>query len=469
MFKKATLTLFVICFLLLGFVASADPDFGWHLVCGNRILEGQSWCLDNHFSYYLTNYKFYNPSFIFDILLALFYRIGGFVGAGILGSLIFAGTAILFTKALPKKVPQAIGFVGFLAVFFLSGQIFDLGVRSQLASFWFSLLFLYFLQKLSERKVPLWVFPLAMVFWVNSHGGFFLGLVLLGFYAVAQVIQRTKEVKRSLATLASTFAATLINPFTYKVYVELVRHFNAPLNTTIAEWVSPPLLHRMIIFFVVAGLLGWLAFWWYRRRSAWEIFIALIVVFFAALAITARRNLPFFYIFAIYSFLYYLPWKWPEKKDWLTVFVALPLLFLGFKKAEKALAFNTNWEKYCNEGASRYPCAVVKKYPNLQGNVFNTYEWGGFLIWQWPEAKVFIDGRMPAWMDDYNSSTYETWLYILQTRPGWEKILEQYQTTHLLIGNGVFLDLLLQERGVEFGWQELYRDEQAAFYGKISQ
>ncbi|MFH1896422.1 MAG: hypothetical protein ABH814_03050 [bacterium] len=65
MIKKIALILFVVCSLLFGFMAVKDPDFGWHLVCGNRIiLEGQSWCLDNHFSYYLTDYQFYNPSFL---------------------------------------------------------------------------------------------------------------------------------------------------------------------------------------------------------------------------------------------------------------------------------------------------------------------------------------------------------------------------------------------------------------------
>ena len=31
--------------------------------------------------------------------------------------------------------------------------------------------------------------------------------------------------------------------------------------------------------------------------------------------------------------------------------------------------------------------------------MFNHYDWGGFLIWQLPEYKTFIDGRMAAWRD----------------------------------------------------------------------
>ena len=32
-----------------------------------------------------------------------------------------------------------------------------------------------------------------------------------------------------------------------------------------------------------------------------------------------------------------------------------------------------------------------------QGNIFNDYNYGGYLIWKLPSQKVFIDGRMPSW------------------------------------------------------------------------
>jgi hypothetical protein len=34
------------------------------------------------------------------------------------------------------------------------------------------------------------------------------------------------------------------------------------------------------------------------------------------------------------------------------------------------------------------------------GNVFNEYDFGGYLIWQVPGTKVYIDGRMPSWRQD---------------------------------------------------------------------
>jgi len=29
--------------------------------------------------------------------------------------------------------------------------------------------------------------------------------------------------------------------------------------------------------------------------------------------------------------------------------------------------------------------------------LFNDYDFGGYLIWQLPQTKIYIDGRMPSW------------------------------------------------------------------------
>jgi hypothetical protein len=40
--------------------------------------------------------------------------------------------------------------------------------------------------------------------------------------------------------------------------------------------------------------------------------------------------------------------------------------------------------------------AFLKQYPPA-GNLFSIYNWGGYLTWQLPEKKMFIDGRMNSW------------------------------------------------------------------------
>jgi hypothetical protein len=61
---------------------------------------------------------------------------------------------------------------------------------------------------------------------------------------------------------------------------------------------------------------------------------------------------------------------------------------------------------------------------NLVGlRLYNTYEWGGYLIWRWgPEHKVFIDGRCLVYRDDLLSETFT----VSDADPGWRDVLQRW-------------------------------------------
>lgn len=117
-----------------------------------------------------------------------------------------------------------------------------------------------------------------------------------------------------------------------------------------------------------------------------------------------------------------------------------------------------------------YPCEAVdflKKQPQ-KGNIFNRYEWGGFLIWQLPESKIFVDGRMPAWQTPSGKSPYTIYLETLQTQPGWQETLESYNINWILISPNTFMDLLLAPNPENFGWEKAYRDKISVIYRRKS-
>lgn len=55
------------------------------------------------------------------------------------------------------------------------------------------------------------------------------------------------------------------------------------------------------------------------------------------------------------------------------------------------------------ERGAGYPSQAVD-YINEHGcgggNIFNFYDYGGYLVWKLPAYKVYIDGRMPVWRDE---------------------------------------------------------------------
>jgi hypothetical protein len=61
-----------------------------------------------------------------------------------------------------------------------------------------------------------------------------------------------------------------------------------------------------------------------------------------------------------------------------------------------------NWYKYCSLQST--PCSQDStkflQTNKLTKNLFTYYDWGGWLIWNYPDIKPSIDGRMIAWTDE---------------------------------------------------------------------
>jgi len=483
--KNQSLFLILLFIFILGFSPVKDTDFGWHYRCGlprnpehtlgtfwlrgKQIITGDTPCLKNTFSYYLSNYQAYYSSFLSDLSIATIYDFGGkFIGLSIFGSMLFVISAIFFIFIFPQINIFVSTFI-FSLIFWLSSGVLDLGIRAQNFTFTFFIVLLYLLKNLDTKKNwKLIFFPLLFFIWVNTHIGFFIGFVPLGLFFIQSLLEHKNQIKVFLILITS-FLATLINPFSLKIYWEIYHHATIPLNTLIAEWV-PPNLYMVILVVISSTIVTVLLLPSFRKK----LFLITLLLFTTILTLTARRNLPLFWTVVLYSFLQ-TPFsirnfskRLDEKYSAIfgSILVTL-ILIIGAINIPKTIVFDTSWSDYCSKGLYGYPCQAVKDYPKLNGNVFATYEWGGFLIWQKPEIKVFVDGRMPAWKGEDNKSPYQTYLEIIQTQPGWNETLRKYKTDFLLISQGTFLDLLLEKEAKKFNWQEVYRKGGVVIYKKI--
>jgi hypothetical protein len=143
-----------------------------------------------------------------------------------------------------------------------------------------------------------------------------------------------------------------------------------------------------------------------------------------------------------------------------------------------------------------YPVGAVEylKAKNITGNVFTGYNWGGYMIWRHPEAKVFVDGRMPSWenrnalpgesvsaMDDYfgilqgriglaeQFDKFNIWVVVWSTEPNTNRASksERIVLKKLLGEEAVTPDIDLLRTLQELGWEEYYRDDTAVVMRRI--
>jgi hypothetical protein len=93
-----------------------------------------------------------------------------------------------------------------------------------------------------------------------------------------------------------------------------------------------------------------------------------------------------------------------------------------------------------------------------EGRMFNSYNWGGYLMWTLPEYSVFIDGRA----DLYGDELMGAWWEVVNGSEKGFALLDKWQVKFVLLEPGwpVLQKLPTQD------WQLLYKDNQAIIYGR---
>jgi hypothetical protein len=117
--------------------------------------------------------------------------------------------------------------------------------------------------------------------------------------------------------------------------------------------------------------------------------------------------------------------------------------------------------------------------------MFNTYGWGGFLVWVWPEKKVFTDGRFPQIMHQGRTLLEEYYdFYLPDKLPGQ---LDKHDIGLVLISRPKALELkwyeewlysfneadkepanrpLADHLGASADWRLAYQDDTSLVYVK---
>ncbi len=451
---------------LIFFRAPADTDLGWHLRAGEYFWTTGEILRENVLTYFLPNYEWSNSYFFYDILTFEIWRLGGITGLALASGFLGVGIFAIFDRIDPRR--KSINFGLFLIFAALGWATFSLGFRAQLFSLAGILATFYFLRRSETAPKFLFALPPLFLFWANLHGGFFLGLAILFFWSAKKIWSQPHDCGKFGGIILASGLATIANPFGVGIFAEAWNHFRAPLDNLIAEWVAPEIFGKSVI--ATAALFLILAT---AKKSKMKIFWLATITSFALLALAARRNIALFGLVAILasSELWSAEFAKLEKNKFISlgrnILVGGGILFLIFARAPTEFK-TARAENYCREIGRNFPCAAVKFLQSQNSrdkNIFSQFEWGGFLEWQLPKNRFFVDGRMPAWRTKNGESPYFTYLKIIQARPGWENFLTELRTEQILIASGTFLDLELREHK-NSNWREIFRDEVAVIFEK---
>jgi hypothetical protein len=328
------------------------------------------------------------------------------------------------------------------------------------------------------------------VLWSNVHGGYVLGLMLVGCVIAGEALNRLTgqgalpEVLtwREIGVLAGAGVlcglALLVNPYGLGTWALPFRTVSIKtLQGFIQEWASPdfhnlfeqPVLWLLFGLLAVAGLA--------RRRWDWTDLV--VVTVFGYSAFLARRNIaPFALIIApvlsrraelvveAVSSQIKLPALARQELNpalagvlnWLIVGLVVVAVLLKCAMALSPQVINRGQQQEAPVRAVEW---LRNASPRPAGPMYNSYNWGGYLIWALPDEPVFADGRT----DVYGEFLLD-YVKVMFVRPGWQDVLDRYRVRLALVERDSFLSAMLE---MQPGWQRAYADDQAVIWTREAQ
>lgn len=474
----------------------ADADIGWHIRTGEQILAQHAVPRTDSYSSTMQGQPWFAWEWLYDVLLGVVHKTMGLNGVVWLAALLMSLTfTVLFSRLLSTGtgLPLALP-LWLLALWASSIHAF---ARPHIASWLLTLSWFIALDEWDQGRARPWLrwfFPVSMVLWVNLHGGWPLGLVLIAIFSAASFLESLRgkdEVQRILSrkraramawTSMLSFAATALNPYGLNLHEHIFRYLSDSfLMNRIAEFRSPDFHGWGQRSFVVILLLTLPAFAAGRGRvrlSRW-----LIVPLMAYAGSYAARNVP---IAAQLLVLVIGPLLWeeileltrrPGAWNWLRrwtvraaglafrareqefqlkghlwptagVVAAILLCVGGGKVGSQQLVHASFDAKHLPVQAVDYLKQEASSEP-----IFGPDQWGGYLIYTlYPERRVVVDDRH----DLYGSQRFKEYDALVQGAPGWQGLLKQWDLRTIVVQSDSTLANLLRQLPQE--WQTVYED-----------
>lgn len=403
----------------LSYVQIDDLDIWWHMKCGELFLRDFHVPRTEFFSYTAAGRPWVDGYLPAQVLFFIFWRLAGPAGVCLLGAALVTaiyGIAFLVSRRSEAGYGAAL-FAAIPAVFLARIVMIP---RPALLSPIFALITMWLLEdhRLRGGRRIWWIIPIT-VLWTNCHPAFLFGPMITGIYFAGALpgwlrFSRPAPQHNTLAPLfCGQLAATLINPYSYKIYYSTLSLFSTPqLIEEISEW--KPLFGfpraawgTLPCFFTVVAI--WVAILiWGRFRI--RLTHALLFLFITVSTIYARRNLIMFGPLSLPLIAWavessagersYAPlWKLrgPIVKAGAVMITAAGLFLSWFASTDRLYLY-TNESRASGRGVfyAIFPQRAVNLLAKekVKGNLYHTFGLGGYLIFNlYPGYRVFIDGR----------------------------------------------------------------------------
>jgi hypothetical protein len=473
-----------------------DSDTGWHIRNGELILAMRSVPRADTYSYTKPGQPVVCLEWLYDATVAAIHHVAGLNGVVLFSAVIIACTFALLFHFVLRRSGSFVAAIG-LALLAASAAQVHMLARPHVLTWLFTLLWVEALYRFEEgkRSALLWLPPL-MLLWVNVHGGFLVGLLMLALFGCASIwnaltapsAKYRQQIVDLAVTLGACLAVTLLTPYGYKLHVHVYQYLSDSfLMDSVNEFMSPNFHAPGFLYFELFILFAVLGVVLSRERLTATDFLLVLAAIHAGLH--SARNIP---LSAILMSLamgplwagIFSPGGRHAYPRWLNSFLdpvneisesmaGMEKQFRGHVFAIIALVAST---ALVLNGGRVLSTQIVsahfdeKRFPvkatefiaahGIHDHIFNPDDWAGYLIYKLsPGTKVYFDDRHDfygdAFIQEYLKAANATWR--------WREPLEKYQVKWVLIAANSPLSSVLKESK---DWRAEYDDGMAVIFAR---
>lgn len=428
-------------------------------------------------------YPSYSMFWLMEVFFYLIYSVGG-PALIVFSHSLMVSAAYAIILYLCWKISGSWRVAAFSMLFAAALGINDWNVRPQAVAFLLGALYLMAIYQLRAGGSRGWLlaFPLGMLVWVNSHGSFFTGFVLLGLWLVQALWdgwrgvaeERWKVLRMALLGLLGAALSALLNPRGLGILSYLAGMLaNSPVQNLVTEWAAPSFgtLHGALflvgLLFTAAGLMVSP-----KRPTIYQL---LTFLFFAALGLRTIRGAIWFGLvmapvladhFKAVATLVNRPGG--DDRIPMAVTRCLNAILAGLILLMALVSLP--WFK------DRLPLPELKRGlisvetpvdateflldNQLPGPLFHHMAYGSYLIWAaQPGYPVFIDPRIEL----YPYSLWTDYITISSAFGDWSSQLDQYGINILFLHQNEQSDLIKAAMHTD-RWIQIYQDTKAVIF-----
>jgi hypothetical protein len=433
-----------------------DGDTYWHLAAGEWMLAHRQVLKADVFSYTFAGRPWHTHEWLAEVLMALAYRAAGWSAVVVL-SAAAAGAAVgVMARRLQRALPPLSLTLALALVFGCAAP--SLLARPHLLAL--PLLAVWVDRLLAARaagRAPPLGLAALMTLWANLHGGYVLGLAILGplaaeAVAAAPAPDRFAAARDWILFAAASLAAALVTPFgvsglTYPL--QLLAMHSLPV---ISEWRPADFGHpgplEITLLVTLYALLA-------RGVRVPPLRLALLLLLLHMALQQSRHQI----VLAVVGALLLAEPLGAAAAQPETSPMRRPRLAAGLcLAAALSLALVRLALPVTRSDALTSPVSALAHVPpQLAARpVFNSYGFGGFLIWH--GVRPFIDGRGDMYGDDFLEAEVRA---ERGDRADLENLLARWKVAWTLLSPQ---DAAVPVLDREPGWRRLYADRYAVVH-----